>query len=63
MGAVGGGLANTVGSVTEGLGNTVKSGGNIAREGLSSGEGEGEGEGSTAPARAPDTAKEVTSKF
>ena len=61
VGAVGGGLANTVGSVTEGLGNTVKSGGNIAREGLSSEE--GEGEGSTTPARAPDTADEVTSKF
>ena len=60
VGAVGGGLANTVGGVTEGLGNTVKSGGNIAREGLSS----QEGEDSTAPAKASntDTADEVTSK-
>lgn len=61
MGAVGGGLANTVGGVTEGLGNTVKSGGNIAREGL--GSGEGEGEGATAPAGAPEKADEVTSKY
>ena len=54
---MGGGLANTVGGVTEGLGTTVQSGGNIAREGLSGGETEG-----SATERAEDTATDVKSK-
>ena len=53
VGAVGGGLAKTVGGVTQGLGNTVKSGGNIAREGMGSGEGQGSAAGG-----ATDTASE-----
>ena len=63
VGAVGGGLANTVGGVTEGLGNTVKSGGNMAREGMSSNEGQGSAAGGkTAKGKTSKGVEEVANK-
>lgn len=61
MGALGGGLANTVGGVTSGLGNTVQAGGNMVRDGMSSEKAEASGTGSVDKS-ATETAKTAKGK-
>ena len=62
VGALGGGLAGTVGGVTDGLGNTIQAGGNMVRDSTSSDTGKSSDTGDV-ESSAAETAKTAQSKI
>ena len=62
VGALGGGLAGTVGGVTDGLGNTIQAGGNMVRDSMSSDTGKSSDTGDV-ESSATETAETAKSKI